>query len=74
MIDLDHLQESGGKQVRVRPTFHEELKRLGQEVDQTRDDMIGVLRDVERESKVRGTTPTIYKPIIIFFFFTIFSR
>lgn len=53
VIDLDHLRESGGKQVRVRPSFHEELKRLGRELDRTQTDMADVLRDVEKESKVR---------------------
>lgn len=56
VIDLDHLRESGGKQVRVRPSFHEELKRLEQELDRARSDMFEVLRDVEKESKVRRTT------------------
>lgn len=55
VIDLDHLRESGGRQVRVRPSFHEELKRLEQELDRARSDMLGVLRDVEKGSKVRGT-------------------
>lgn len=54
VIDLDHLRESGGKQVRVRPSFHEELERLGQELDRAQNDMFHVLNDVEKESKVRG--------------------
>ena len=53
VIDLDHLRESGGKQVRVKPSFPEELKRLGRELDRTQTDMVYVLRDVEKESKVR---------------------
>lgn len=52
VMDLEHLRESGGKQVRVRPSFHEELERLGLELERTRNDMLGVLRDVEKESKV----------------------
>lgn len=56
VIDLDHLRESGGKQVRVKPSFHEELKRLGGEIDQTQTDMFDVLRDVEEESKVKIIT------------------
>lgn len=55
VIDLDHLRESGGRQVRVRPSFHEELRRLEQGLDRARSDMLEVLRDVEKESKVRGT-------------------
>lgn len=50
VIDLEHLQET--RQVRVRPSFHEELDRLGHELDRVREDMLGVLRDVEHESKV----------------------
>lgn len=51
VMDLEHLQET--RHVRVRPSFHEELNRLGQEIDHTRDQMTEVLRDVEKESKVR---------------------
>lgn len=53
VIDLEHLQET--RQVRVRPSFHEELNRLGHELDRAREDMFGVLRDVEKESKVLNT-------------------
>lgn len=53
VIDLEHLQQT--RQVRVRPSFHEELNRLGHELDRAREDMFGVLRDVEQESKVLGT-------------------
>lgn len=52
VIDLDHLRESGGKQVRVRPSFHAELQRLGQELAGTSEEMAGVLKDVEKSSKV----------------------
>lgn len=52
VIDLEHLQET--RQVRVRPSFHEELDRLGHELDRVREDMLGVLRDVEHESKAAG--------------------
>lgn len=61
VIDLEHLEQT--RQVRVRPSFHEELNRLGHELDRAREDMFGVLRDVERESKVpnaccaSGVTP-----------------
>lgn len=55
MIDLDHLQESAGKQVRVRPQFHAELQRLGQELSDTSRDMLDVVKDVEKASKVRVT-------------------
>lgn len=53
VIDLDHLQESAGKQVRVRPQFHAELQRLGQELSDTSRDMMDVVKDVEKASKVR---------------------
>lgn len=53
VIDLDHLQESKGKQVRVRPSFHDQLARLGEGLDRARTDMNDVLRDVEKDSKVR---------------------
>lgn len=53
VIDLDHLQESAGKQVRVRPQFHTELQRLGQELSHASRDMMDVVEDVEKDSKVR---------------------
>lgn len=55
VIDLDHLRESRGRQVRVKPSFHRELQRLAGEIDRTQTDMFDVLRDVERESKVMIT-------------------
>lgn len=55
VIDLDHLRESDGKQVRVRPSFHAELQRLGQELAGTSEEMASVLKDVETSSKVCGT-------------------
>ncbi|CAN0141859.1 unnamed protein product, partial [Discosporangium mesarthrocarpum] len=51
VIDLDHMMETGGKEVRVRPTFHEELKRLGGEIQGNQEEMNGVLRAIEREAK-----------------------
>ncbi|CAM9231946.1 unnamed protein product, partial [Pylaiella littoralis] len=51
VIDLDHLQESAGKQVRVRPQFHTELQRLGQELSHASRDMMDVVEDVEKDSK-----------------------
>lgn len=56
VIDLDHLQGSAGKQVRVRPQFHVELQRLGQELSDTSGEMMDVVRDVEKASKVRVAT------------------
>lgn len=53
MIDLDHLRDSGGKQVRVRPQFHAELQRLGEELSGTSGEMVDILREVEEASKVR---------------------
>lgn len=55
VIDLDHLRESGGKQVRVRPQFHVELQRLGEELSGTSGEMVDILREVEKTSKVRIT-------------------
>ncbi|CAM9865760.1 unnamed protein product [Ectocarpus sp. 4 AP-2014] len=51
VIDLNHLRESDGKQVRVRPSFHAELQRLGQELAGTSEEMASVLKDVETLSK-----------------------
>lgn len=51
VIDLEHLQDT--RKVRVRPSFHEELNRLGQELGRAREDMVGVLKDVEMEAKVQ---------------------
>lgn len=59
VIDLDHLRKSAGRQVRVRPSFHEELERLGQELDRAQNDMVQVLKDVEKESKVRGASTAL---------------
>lgn len=58
VIDLDHLRESGGKQVRVRPQFHAELQRLGEELSGTSREMVDILREVEETSKVSITAPT----------------
>eukprot|EP00903_Cladosiphon_okamuranus_P008571 g8222.t1 len=51
VIDQDHLRESGGKQVRVRPQFHAELQRLGDELSGTSGEMVDILREVEEDSK-----------------------
>ncbi|CAM9170932.1 unnamed protein product [Choristocarpus tenellus] len=51
VIDLEHLSETGGKEVRVRPSFHEELNRLGNEISRTQKSMEDVLRAVQEESK-----------------------
>eukprot|EP00752_Nemacystus_decipiens_P008019 g7166.t1 len=51
VIDLDHLRDSGGKQVRVRPQFHPELQRLGEELSTTSGEMVDILREVEKASK-----------------------
>lgn len=52
VIDLDHLRESGGKHVRVRPQFHAELQRLGEELSGTSEEMLEILKEVEEASKV----------------------
>ncbi|CAM9431775.1 unnamed protein product, partial [Ascophyllum nodosum] len=51
VIDLEHMRESGGKQIRVRQSFHEDLERLGQDLDRARSSMVEVLREVEKEAK-----------------------
>lgn len=65
VIDLDHLRESGGKHVRVRPQFHAELQRLGEELSGTSEEMLEILKEVEEASKVciagRNTIPN-YRP------------
>lgn len=53
MIDMDNLRESGGKQVRVRPQFHAELQRLGDELSGVSGEMVDILQEVEKASKVR---------------------
>ncbi|CAM9615807.1 unnamed protein product, partial [Scytosiphon promiscuus] len=54
VVDLEHLRESRGRQVRVRPSFHVELQRLGKELASTSVEMNGILRDVEKASKAPG--------------------
>ncbi|CAM9130489.1 unnamed protein product, partial [Hapterophycus canaliculatus] len=51
VVDLEHLRESRGRQVRVRPSFHTELQRLGKELADTSEEMNDILRDVEKASK-----------------------
>lgn len=53
VVDLEHLRESRGRQVRVRPSFHAELERLGKELAGTSKEMNEILTDVEKVSKVR---------------------
>lgn len=52
VIDLDHLRQSGGKQVRVRPQFHVQLQRLGEELSGADGEMAEILREVEKATKV----------------------
>lgn len=54
------MRESGGKQIRVRPSFHEELERLGRHLDLARGEMVEVLRGVETESKVETSRVTCH--------------